>query len=134
MGVTAEIVTLAAPSGTWLPSLGGTATYAVQEGTWARVGPLVVVRGSLVVTVIGTGSASVITGLPFAVAGAAQGSLWIFAAAATPLVSAGVYAHDGLRQLTAIGYTAAGTAAGTLAVFTSGTNMVFSLTYLTTDP
>jgi len=52
--------------GTWTPSIGGTATYFLQSGTYTKVGRSVLITGSLVVNVIGTGSATTISGLPFA--------------------------------------------------------------------
>jgi hypothetical protein len=52
--------------GTWTPSVGGTATYFLQSGTYTKVGRSVLITGSLVVNVIGTGSATTISGLPFA--------------------------------------------------------------------
>ena len=52
--------------GAWTPSVGGTATYFLQSGTYTKVGRLVHVTGSMVVNAIGTGSATTISGLPFA--------------------------------------------------------------------
>jgi hypothetical protein len=52
--------------GTWTPSVGGTATYFLQSGTYTKVGRSVLITGSLVVNVLGTGSATIISGLPFA--------------------------------------------------------------------
>jgi hypothetical protein len=52
--------------GTWTPSLGGTATYSGQTGTYVKVGRIVYVTCLLVVNSIGTGSTTTISGLPFA--------------------------------------------------------------------
>jgi hypothetical protein len=51
--------------GTWTPSIGGTTTYTLQTGTYTKVGRLVSVSASLQINVIGTGSVSTISGLPF---------------------------------------------------------------------
>lgn len=51
--------------GTWTPSLGGTATYNAQAGSYVKVGRLVYVRGTITVNSIGTGTANSLTGLPF---------------------------------------------------------------------
>ena len=51
--------------GTWTPSIGGTATYSTQEGTYQKVGNTVFVRFAIAVTTRGTGSQAVISGLPF---------------------------------------------------------------------
>ena len=50
--------------GTWLPSLGGTATYTLQEGYFTNVGQFVFVQAYLIVNTIGTGSVNTISGLP----------------------------------------------------------------------
>jgi hypothetical protein len=51
--------------GTWVPTLGGTATYSVQTGTYVKIGKLVFINGQIAVTAIGTGSTIGISGLPF---------------------------------------------------------------------
>lgn len=55
--------------GTWTPSVGGTATYYAQVGKYTRIGNIVRVSGSLVINSLGTGSATTISGLPFASTG-----------------------------------------------------------------
>jgi hypothetical protein len=52
--------------GTWTPSVGGDATYFAQSGTYTKIGRLVHITGTMVVNVLGTGSATTISGLPFA--------------------------------------------------------------------
>jgi hypothetical protein len=54
--------------GTWTPSVGGSATYIAQTGTYTKIGRLVFVRASITINAIGSGSNVNITGLPFAVA------------------------------------------------------------------
>lgn len=51
--------------GTWTPSLGGDATYTSQLGQYVKIGKLVYVLGDITVNVLGTGSTTVISGLPF---------------------------------------------------------------------
>ena len=51
--------------GTWTPSLGGTATYTEQAGSYTKVGRLVLFSWKMTVNAIGTGSATVVSGLPF---------------------------------------------------------------------
>jgi hypothetical protein len=55
--------------GTWTPTLGGTATYNGQTGTYTKVGRLVTVTFNLNILVLGTGSATTVDGLPFAATG-----------------------------------------------------------------
>lgn len=51
--------------GTWIPSVGGTATYTTQTGKYTKIGNAVVISGTIVINVIGTGSTTTISGLPF---------------------------------------------------------------------
>lgn len=53
------------PVGTWTPSVGGTATYWSQTGTYTRTGKLVTVFCRMVINTIGTGDPGRIYGLPF---------------------------------------------------------------------
>jgi len=55
--------------GTWTPSLGGTATYYTQTGTYTKIGNIYYIRGNLHINSIGTGSTSIISGLPFGATG-----------------------------------------------------------------
>lgn len=52
--------------GTWTPSLGGTATYAVQIGTYTKTGRSAECFWRLNCSGIGTGSTNAMSGLPFA--------------------------------------------------------------------
>jgi len=61
--------------GTWTPSLGGTATYNAQTGTYTKIGRLVVAQFNLDVATIGTGSNTLISGLPFTPAAIGTGSV-----------------------------------------------------------
>lgn len=51
--------------GTWVPSLGGTATYTTQVGTYTKIGRQVTASFEILVNAIGTGSTTGISGLPF---------------------------------------------------------------------
>jgi hypothetical protein len=66
--------------GTWTPSVGGTATYTTQAGTYTKIGRLVHVRFVLTINVIGTGSQLLISGLPFTEATGQEqpGSMGVF--------------------------------------------------------
>ena len=58
--------------GTWTPTLGGTATYSAQAGTYVKVGRLVYARGTLTVNSIGSGATlNAVSGLPFTLASVA---------------------------------------------------------------
>ena len=52
--------------GTWTPTVGGDATYgATNGGTYTKIGRLVIAEGRIAITLIGTGSTTALTGLPF---------------------------------------------------------------------
>ena len=51
--------------GTFTPSIGGTATYTTQIGSYTKIGRVVFYVLQLTINVIGTGSTSTISGLPF---------------------------------------------------------------------
>jgi hypothetical protein len=55
--------------GSWTPSVGGSATYTAQNGRYTKIGNKVTIECLLTINVIGTGSQSVISGLPFSPAG-----------------------------------------------------------------
>lgn len=52
--------------GVWTPSLGGNATYLTQIGKYTKIGDTVYIYCALRPDVLGTGSPTDITGLPFA--------------------------------------------------------------------
>lgn len=64
-------------TGTWTPSIGGTATYTTQIGTYTKIGRMVFVRCQLQINVIGTGATTSISGLPFTSATSSSGGLLI---------------------------------------------------------
>jgi|694.fasta_scaffold75096_2 hypothetical protein len=51
--------------GDWTPSVGGNATYTEQSGFYTKIGRTVFFKGRITINLIGTGSASTISGLPF---------------------------------------------------------------------
>jgi hypothetical protein len=67
--------------GTWTPSIGGTAVYTAQDGRYTKIGNFVKLRFLLAVSVKGTGSATTITGMPFA------------PSAASPTITGGVVCY-----------------------------------------
>lgn len=54
--------------GTWTPSVGGNATYTARTASYTKIGRLVYVTMDMDINVIGTGSATTISGLPFTAA------------------------------------------------------------------
>lgn len=54
--------------GTYTPVLGGTATYTANTGNYVKVGRIVHMWGRILVNVLGTGSTTLISGMPFSAA------------------------------------------------------------------
>ena len=79
--------------GVWTSEVGGTATYGDNTGRYTKVGRQVFATFDLNITTIGTGSTTVITGLPFAVGDAiAEGvSINFYAGLATNVVELNAY-------------------------------------------
>lgn len=121
--------------GTWTPSVGGNATYTIQEGYYARVGDLVYVQCQLIINVLGTGSTTTISGLPFTALNPANssrgtGSVWYCANLATNVTSITPGVTPNGTTITFGGFTAAGASMSVpLTVFQNGTRFDFSMTY-----
>ncbi len=75
-------------TGTWTPSLGGTTSYTVQVGTWTKIGRLVFFNCILTINLIGTGSTTIVSGLPFVPENVTFAVISVEAASATAIVSA----------------------------------------------
>ncbi len=120
--------------GTWTPSVGGTATYLVQWGYYTRIGNIVTCQFRLQVNVIGTGSVSLISGLPFTtVAGGGQeqtGSISYFQGSNTNVTWLTIYATQAGSSLNIVGTTAAQTTiTDPISFFKNSTNIYGTITY-----
>ena len=118
--------------GTWTPAVGGSATYTTQTGAYVKIGGQVTVWCTLVINAIGTGSTTVISGLPFAVkAGSitAVGSAYALLSA-TNIVSLVGVAVSGASTITLGTLTAAAASESFVnAVFANSTSVFVTLTY-----
>jgi hypothetical protein len=118
--------------GNWTPSLGGTATYTFRNADYVKIGRLVFVQCAIAVSSIGTGSTTVLTGLPFAIGGGNANiglSVGFF-----DNVASSVYNISGAittTQITFYGITAAVTTRPTNAIFGSNTRVDFAVCYYT---
>ena len=123
-------------TGTWTPTIGGTATYTIQEGFYTKTGNQVFIKGKIVINVIGTGSTNVISGLPFVAQSATNGSLgagsvYFFSGLATSVTTLVPFVTNGASTIQFSGLTAAAaTMSSAVTVFGSGTRIDFVLTYL----
>lgn len=118
--------------GTWTPSLGGTATYTTQIGHWTKIGRAIHITAILTVNVLGTGSTSVISGLPFTVKSGVDQAITVadFASLATNVVFISARANNAATTLTLRNLTAAGASATTSALFGNGASVTLSGTYM----
>lgn len=117
--------------GTWTPSVGGTATYTTQTGTYTKIGRMVTVKCVLQINVIGSGSTGGVSGLPFTSSSASGGAVWswtsltpstyVFLACTVPASS---------TTVTFNGATAAAASISTsVSLFGSGSAISFTMTY-----
>jgi hypothetical protein len=115
--------------GTWTPSLGGSATYTVQTGTYTKVGRVVHIMGQVTVNVIGTGSTTTISGLPFTptVSGVVQ--VVVGASSATNVVSAEGLLISGFGTISIFSRTAAAAGDSSNAIFGNSTNVYVNGSY-----
>jgi hypothetical protein len=118
--------------GTWTPSIGGTATYTAQTGTYTKIGRFVSVNAILTINLRGTGSQTRISGLPYAVAINGQGGIGYFGSIATSLVFIQPYCDT--NSDTSVNFrtlTAGATSMGDANIFQNGTRIDFTVTYFT---
>jgi hypothetical protein len=121
--------------GSWTPSVGGTATYTAQVGRYVKIGKTVFIKGVLTINAIGTGSTTVISGLPFTSENLTNGdasisvSEWTTAAASFLFVAGKIGAN--VSTITLENLAAAAASTGTSAFFTSSTSITFSGFYQT---
>lgn len=119
--------------GTWTPSLGGTTTYTLQQGTYTKLGRLVFFTGEITVNAIGTGSTTVISGLPFVAAATFTHSVSISSSAqcATNVVSITGSINSASSSITLGSRIAASAADGASAIFQNATVLKVSGCYQT---
>jgi len=122
--------------GTWTPSIGGTATYTVQQGNYTKIGRMVNIRCNIVVNLLGTGSTTTISGLPFTsfttpnANPTASASVGYFDTLAVSPVYISAFVASGGTTMNITGLTAAGnTASAALAVFGNSARIDLTVTY-----
>jgi hypothetical protein len=114
--------------GTWTPSLGGNTTYNNQTGNYTKIGRQVTVRFRLDISSIGTGSTTLISGLPFTVGVAGWGSAY-WDTSVTNIVTIVAYARQSEAAITLWSATAASASLGTSAIFKNATTVDGTITY-----
>jgi len=117
--------------GTWTPSVGGTATYTAQTGKYTRVGRLVTVIGHIQINVLGTGSTTTLSGLPFNNSDLTPISVGYWSGLAVNVIYiSGYIGAAGSIILFVSGTTSSGTANNAIALFGNSADIYFSATYV----
>ena len=117
--------------GTFVPDIGGTATYTTQTGRYTKIGNRVHVTIRLVVLLKGTGSSTTIGGLPFTV-GSVPSSVCVgyFTGLALSPVYISGYGSNGSSSIVMTGLTAASAnITDGLGVIGNTTDLAISLSY-----
>jgi hypothetical protein len=131
-GTQFNITSLTASQGLWTPSVGGTATYSVQVGTYTRIGRLFFVSGSIQIGNIGTGSTTTVSGLPatsITSVGMSAISLSELSTSATNVVWVSGRVTSNATTFQLLSMIAAGAALAPNAIFGNGTLVTFSGCY-----
>lgn len=116
--------------GAWTPSLGGSTTYTAQTGTYLKIGKWVLVTGVITVNVLGTGSTTAISGLPFTASGLNHGvSVAYFENLASSVVCIVGAVGSGSTTITLRSLAAAGATVSANAIFGNSARVDFTAVY-----
>ena len=121
-------------TGTWTPTLGGSATYTVQTGKYTKIGNLVYITLRITVSSIGSGSTTTISGLPFSsISTLEQGlSISYFASLATSISFLTPRVISNSSTITFTGLTIASSSESVITVFQNSTDIIISGSYQAT--
>ena len=124
-------VTWDGASGTWTPSVGGSATYTTQLGGYSIKSKCVTFWGQLTINVIGSGSLTTVSGLPFMSNSTFYGTGMapFFASIATSVTSLGLTVAPSGTSFQFRTLTAAAGSTGTANVFQNSANVMFGGSY-----
>jgi hypothetical protein len=116
-------------TGTWTPTVGGTATYTSRTATYTKVGRMVTAYVDMAINAIGTGSTTTVSGLPFTAIGNHGGSFAYYSGLSTAIYWISPQING--TTFWTIYSTAANTQPnGNASNFlTSGTRIIVTLTY-----
>lgn len=117
--------------GSITPSVGGTATYTTRGGAYTKIGNRVFFDITMTINTIGTGSTSVISGLPCAAVAGNDYGIHVsdFTNLATAVVYLGGRVNDGASTLTLKGMSAAGVSTNVTTIFGNGTHVLVAGQY-----
>jgi hypothetical protein len=119
--------------GSWTPSVGGNATYGAQDGRYTKIGNMVYFSGHLIVTTLGTGSVTTVSGLPFtAVSGAGvtgAATISYFTTLAVNVITPVLEVNQGATNMSVYSRVTAGTVAAQVSIFGDGARIYFTGMY-----
>ncbi len=116
--------------GTWTPSVGGNATYTTQTCTFVKIGRLFTTSCNLVLNVIGTGSTSVISGMPCTPAANTTNIAPVFfSGLATNVVTVVGRATSAGTTVSLMSEAAAGTGMTAIAILGNASTIQFTLSF-----
>ena len=120
-------------TGTWTPSVGGTATYFTQTGTYTKVGNQVTIKYDFTINSIGTGSVTTVSGLPFTSSAASAACTIGYYSSLATSATALYHRVDGSSTsiVNAITTTAAVTTTNQASIYGNVSRVIGSATYLT---
>jgi len=124
--------------GTWVPTVGGTSTYTAQSASYIKVGRLVTVSFDMKILLLGTGSTTTISGLPFVVGSSTSPKFEQCNGAAGYVESLAVNVYsitfNGSANTSTINSTSMNTLGGTAnvnpAIYGNGTRVQGTVTYM----
>jgi hypothetical protein len=119
--------------GSWTPSVGGTAAYAIQQGKYVKIGRQVTVAGYINITSLGTGSNVRISGLPFTCTnyGGNDASVTVWSNLVSSFVCLTGNVEESAATVRFIGLTAGNiTNQAGVTVFQDNSGLAFTGTYL----
>lgn len=108
--------------GTWTPSIGGTATYNTQSGTYVKIGNTVFYTFLLQINVKGTGNNYTVTGFPFSTSGVIRGGPNYYANLPLTITSM-IFLGSGAAQIDVYSTTAAANNVTSNTVFGNGADI-----------
>ena len=122
---------LDAIEGTWVPSVGGNATYNIQKGKYRKEGRKVTLEFDIHINVIGSGNQSAILGLPFACGDTTgTGSVSYYAELALPVYGLYIRAEALNSSITISAATASAAGiSGSVAALGNNSRIIGSLVY-----
>lgn len=136
-----DLLTTGILTSSWTPSVGGsssnpTVSYSNQQGSYTRIGSIVVFRALIVISSISGGSGNVrINGFPFTAQGywplAFYADNWTYPASVTNMI---LSIQDGTTQAKVFGVKSAASGVEFPVANVGNGNIIFSGVYVTSDP